>query len=167
MPEEWPELPYAAWKETCATLQLWTQIVGKTRLALTPWLNHSWHVTFDVHRARPRHPIDACGQPWIADRIRLHQSHPLAAREHRTDPAPCTAADERCGVLHRVLVVLVRTWGRCAHRRIAETRLRTPFRFATTPRMPPMIPTSPTGFGGSFSRLTRCFHIFERRSLER
>jgi len=29
-------------------LQLWTQIVGKTRLALTPWLNHSWHVTFDV-----------------------------------------------------------------------------------------------------------------------
>jgi hypothetical protein len=48
MPEEWPELPYAAWKETCATLQLWTQIVGKTRLALTPWLNHSWHVTFDV-----------------------------------------------------------------------------------------------------------------------
>jgi hypothetical protein len=48
MPEQWPELPFAAWKETCATLQLWMQIVGKTRLALTPWLNHSWHVTFDV-----------------------------------------------------------------------------------------------------------------------
>jgi len=41
----WPELPYAAWAETCATLHLWTQIVGKVRLALTPWLNHSWHVT--------------------------------------------------------------------------------------------------------------------------
>jgi len=46
--ERWPELPYAAWKDTCATLQLWTQIVGKTRLALTPWLNHSWHVTLYV-----------------------------------------------------------------------------------------------------------------------
>src|SRR5579862_2213471 len=46
--ERWPELPYAAWKETCTTLQLWTQIVGKTRLALTPWLNHSWHVTLYV-----------------------------------------------------------------------------------------------------------------------
>jgi len=46
--EAWPELPYAAWADTCATLQLWTQIVGKTRLALTPWLNHSWHVTFRV-----------------------------------------------------------------------------------------------------------------------
>ena len=44
----WPELPYAAWKDTCATLQLWTQIVGKVRLALTPWLNHSWHVTLRV-----------------------------------------------------------------------------------------------------------------------
>jgi hypothetical protein len=48
MQEQWPELPYGAWKDTCSTLQLWTQIVGKTRLALTPWLNHSWHVTFDI-----------------------------------------------------------------------------------------------------------------------
>lgn len=44
----WPELPYAAWKDTAATLQLWTQIVGKIRLTLTPWLNHSWHVTLYV-----------------------------------------------------------------------------------------------------------------------
>jgi hypothetical protein len=44
----WPELPYAAWQDTYATLHLWTQIVGKVRLALTPWLNHSWHVTLYV-----------------------------------------------------------------------------------------------------------------------
>jgi hypothetical protein len=37
----WPELPYKAWKDTRDTLHLWTQIVGKVRLALTPWLNHS------------------------------------------------------------------------------------------------------------------------------
>src|SRR6267143_5939448 len=42
--DQWPELPYAAWKDTCETLHLWTQIVGKIRLAQTPWLNHSWHV---------------------------------------------------------------------------------------------------------------------------
>jgi hypothetical protein len=41
---QWPELPYLAWKDTCDTLHLWTQIVGKIRLARTPWLNHSWHV---------------------------------------------------------------------------------------------------------------------------
>jgi hypothetical protein len=44
----WPALPYAPWKDTAATLQLWTQIVGKIRLARTPWLNHSWHVALYV-----------------------------------------------------------------------------------------------------------------------
>src|SRR5437763_130038 len=44
----WPELNYADWKETCATLHLWTQIAGKIRLTLTPWTNHSWHVTLYV-----------------------------------------------------------------------------------------------------------------------
>jgi len=46
--EAWPELSYAAWKETRDTLHLWTQVVGKVRLALAPWLNHSWHVPLYV-----------------------------------------------------------------------------------------------------------------------
>lgn len=41
----WPALPQAAWSDTCATLQLWMQIVGKIRLALTPPINHTWNVT--------------------------------------------------------------------------------------------------------------------------
>jgi Family of unknown function (DUF5996) len=44
----WPSLEYSAWRETCATLQLWTQIAGKIRLALGPWINHSWGVTLYV-----------------------------------------------------------------------------------------------------------------------
>ena len=40
----WPPLPYPDWQDTCATLQLWTQIVGKIRLALAPPVNHWWHV---------------------------------------------------------------------------------------------------------------------------
>lgn len=44
----WPELPTAAWRDTYATLQLWTQIVGKIRLTRSPWLNHSWHVALYV-----------------------------------------------------------------------------------------------------------------------
>src|ERR1039458_7750426 len=46
--QRWPELPYATWKDTRDTLHLWTQVVGKVRLALTPWLNHSWHVALYV-----------------------------------------------------------------------------------------------------------------------
>ena len=41
----WPSLPFAEWKDTASTLHMWTQIVGKIRLTLTPWTNHSWHVT--------------------------------------------------------------------------------------------------------------------------
>jgi hypothetical protein len=44
----WPELPTAAWRETYETLHMWTQIVGKIRLAREPWLNHSWHVALYV-----------------------------------------------------------------------------------------------------------------------
>ncbi len=44
----WPDLPFPAWRDTCDTLQLWTQIAGKVRLALTPRLNHWWNVTLTV-----------------------------------------------------------------------------------------------------------------------
>jgi hypothetical protein len=43
--ETWPALPQSAWSDTCTTLQLWMQMVGKIRLALTPPVNHTWNVT--------------------------------------------------------------------------------------------------------------------------
>ena len=43
-----PDLPLAAWSDTCDTLHLWTQIVGKVRIALTPLINHWWNATFFV-----------------------------------------------------------------------------------------------------------------------
>jgi hypothetical protein len=46
--ETWPELPLERWHDTCATLQMWTQIVGKICLALTPPLNHFWNIAFHV-----------------------------------------------------------------------------------------------------------------------
>ena len=46
--ERWPALPYDEWKNTAATLHMWTQIVGKIRMTQTPWVNHSWHVTLYV-----------------------------------------------------------------------------------------------------------------------
>jgi len=45
---QWPEISYDSWRETAITLQLWAQIVGKIRLAQTPWVNHGWHVAFYV-----------------------------------------------------------------------------------------------------------------------
>ena len=44
----WPALPLDGWAETCVTVHRWTQVIGKIRLACTPWINHSWHVTLYV-----------------------------------------------------------------------------------------------------------------------
>jgi hypothetical protein len=44
----WPDLPLAAWSETCDTLHLWTQIIGKVRIACTPLTNHWWNATLFV-----------------------------------------------------------------------------------------------------------------------
>jgi hypothetical protein len=45
---DWPDLPLADWADTCATLHLWTQIVGKIRLAHAPMVNHWWQVPLYV-----------------------------------------------------------------------------------------------------------------------
>src|ERR1700683_1745582 len=70
MPDDamWPPLPYSAWQPTCETLHLWTQVVGKIRLELTPWLNHSWHVTLYVTaRGLTTGPMPADGRPLQID----------------------------------------------------------------------------------------------------
>lgn len=46
--DDWPSLPFNEWRETCATLHMWTQVVGKVRLALAPHVNHWWQVPLYV-----------------------------------------------------------------------------------------------------------------------
>ncbi|NIR45018.1 MAG: hypothetical protein GWN99_20580, partial [Gemmatimonadetes bacterium] len=46
--QTWPSIPLEAWSDTLATLHMWMQIVGKVRLAQSPWINHSWHATLYV-----------------------------------------------------------------------------------------------------------------------
>src|ERR1019366_8034537 len=78
----WPELPTAAWRETYETLHLWTQIIGKIRLARAPWLNHSWHVALYVPaRGLTTSPIpDGAGSfqidlDFIDHALRISTSH--------------------------------------------------------------------------------------------
>src|SRR5688572_623025 len=44
----WPALPFAEWSDTCATLHMWTQVVGKIRMAKSPPVNHWWDVPLYV-----------------------------------------------------------------------------------------------------------------------
>ena len=82
----WPELEYASWRDTALTLQLWTQIVGKVRLALTPWLNHSWHVPLYVSaRGLTTGPVPA-GKEVVELEFDFHV-HQLLLRTSRGEEA--------------------------------------------------------------------------------
>jgi hypothetical protein len=66
--ETWPPLPLAAWRETQETLHLWTQIVGKVKLALTPFLNEWWNVAFSLTpRGWTTGPIPAGEEVFAVD----------------------------------------------------------------------------------------------------
>jgi hypothetical protein len=99
----WPDLPYAGWRDTAATLQLWTQIVGKVRLRLTPWLNHGWHVPLYVTaRGLGTSPIPVGNEIMEIEFDFI--SHCLLVRtswgEDRTIPLePQTVADFHRGVM--------------------------------------------------------------------
>src|SRR4029450_10432132 len=86
--EAWPSLPLEAWSDTCATLHMWTQIVGKIRLTQSPWINHSWHVTLYVTaRGLTTSPIPSGSRSaWInvARRVSLY----VPERGLTTSPIP-------------------------------------------------------------------------------
>jgi len=65
---EWPELPHTEWADTLETLHMWTQIVGKVRMELSPWVNHSWSVTLYVtSRGLTTSPIPYGGRTFEID----------------------------------------------------------------------------------------------------
>ena len=101
----WPELEWEAWKDTCDTLHMWTQIVGKTRLALTPLQNHWWNVPLYVS-ARG---LTTSAMPWRGDVLEVEFDfceHVLELRlgqgeracEVRAGAAPAVGGGFLCGV---------------------------------------------------------------------
>jgi len=87
MPNEtWPALSYADWAQTCRTLHLWSQIVGKVRLARTPWLNHSWQTPLYLSaRGLTTGPIAHEGRvldlefDFVDQRLHIRTDGPVAA----------------------------------------------------------------------------------------
>ena len=113
----WPELPLAAWKDTYATLHMWTQIVGKIRLALSPNINHWWGCAFYV-TARG---LTTSAIPYEQGLFEIHfdfVAHSLQIQTSRGESSsfrlmPRTVADfyeELQGALH-FLGIDVKIWG--------------------------------------------------------
>src|SRR6202008_714350 len=109
--DTWPDLTYEASRETTATLHLWTQIVGKVRLGLAPWVNHSWQVPLYVTaRGLTTSPMPHAGEILELEFDFVH--HRLLGRTSRAEKPtfalePHTVADfyARVGSLLRELGV--------------------------------------------------------------
>jgi hypothetical protein len=103
----WPELPFEAWKDTCATLHLWTQIVGKVRLAKAPMINHWWQVPLYVTcRGLTTSPIPyESGRSFQIDFDFIDHRLIIAVSDGRVDTlplAPCSVADFYVNVMDRL-----------------------------------------------------------------
>lgn len=104
--QNWPALTFDDWKDTCATLHLWTQVVGKIRLAQAPMMNHWWQVPLYVtprglttssmpHGARTfRIDFD-----FIDHRLRIEASD---GRLEAMSLAPCSVAEFHAELMGRL-----------------------------------------------------------------
>ena len=124
----WPELPYAAWRDTAATLQLWTQIVGKVRLALTPWMNHGWQVTLYVTaRGLGTSPI-----PFGAEIFEIEFdfiSHCLVARTSAGNEAVFALEPQSVAAFYRRVSALLKEIGVAVHINEMPNEFPNPIRF--------------------------------------
>jgi len=76
----WPELPLESWRDTCATLHMWTQIVGKICLELTPRVNHFWNIAFQVCSRGLATPAMPCGDQRTLNMTFDFLGHELVAK---------------------------------------------------------------------------------------
>jgi len=114
--DSWPALAYADWQDSCDTLHLWTQVVGKVKLALNPLANHWWGIVLTVSaRGLTTGPMPYRGRALQIDfdfcshQLVLHTSD---AREQRIKLAPMPTADFYAAVMAglRALDVEVAIW---------------------------------------------------------
>jgi hypothetical protein len=128
-PTVWPDLPYSDWRETATTLQLWTQIVGKVRLSLTPWLNHGWHVPLYVSvRGLSTSPIPVDDEILEIefDFIR----HCLVARTSRGEELTLPLEPQTVADFYRRVIELLRRVGVAVSIRQTPNEVPDPIRFS-------------------------------------
>ena len=127
--ELWPDIPYEPWRETCSALHLYTQVVGKYRLAHTPWINHSWHATLYVAaRGFTTSPIpDAPGTVEIVFDLLEHRLIGSASDGRTASFAlgPMSVAE-----FHAQFLDLIRSLGGTPHFHGRPNEVPEPVRFA-------------------------------------
>ena len=154
----WPALRYAAWKDTCATVHLWTQIVGKIRLAQHAVAQPLLARDALRHRARPHHLADPLRQRVVRDRVRLHRprASTIATSDGARAQVALRAADRSRTFYAAVMAALAELGIAVAINELPnEIAGRDPLR-PRHARTPPTTPTARSASGACSCRPTAC-----------
>ena len=162
--DTWPGLEYDGWKDTLATLHLWTQIVGKVRLAASPWINHSWQATLYVTPVGLTTSTIRQGSRAFDMAFDFHR-HELVVRTdggHRRVTAlrPMTVAE-----FHATVVEHLDSLGLDSRFHGAPNELPEPIPFAEDQVHGSYDPAAVTRFSGALNQAARVFTEFRSRFL--
>ena len=125
----WPDLTYSTWRETAVTLQLWTQIVGKIRLALTPWVNHSWQVPLYVTaRGLGTSPIPIGAEIFEIELDFI--GHRLAVRTSEGDERSVALKPQTVADFYGAVIELLKNMGLAVAIRETPNEIPNPIRFS-------------------------------------
>jgi hypothetical protein len=114
--DEWPSLPFSEWRDTCGTLHMWTQVIGKIRLAQAPLINHWWQVPLYVtSRGLTTSPIPYGARTFQMDFDFIDHRLTITTSDGATESfalRPCTVADFYGEVMQRLkaLGLDIRIW---------------------------------------------------------
>jgi len=155
----WPDLPYNGWRETAATLQLWTQIVGKVRLTLTPWLNHGWQVPLYVTaRGLGTSPIPAGSE--ILEIEFDFISHRLIVRTSRGENRDLSLEPQTVADFYRCVIDLLNSIGVAVAIHEMPNEVPNPIRFSRDRTHSSYDPAAAHSFWRALVQAERVFKLF-------
>ncbi len=160
----WPDLPYARWRETAATLQLWTQIVGKVRLTLTPWLNHGWQVPLYVTaRGLGTSPMPVGTEILEIEFDFVNQR--LVARSSRGDERSLPLEPQTVADFHHHLIDLLNGMGVAVVIHEMPNEVSNPIRFSQDRTHAAYDPAAAHRFWRALMQVDRIFKLFRTSFL--
>ena len=155
----WPQIPYEAWRDTCANLQLRTQIVGKIRLALTPWMNHSWHVTLlPTERGLTTGPIPYAERSFRIDFDFL--SHRILISSSHGEQRSLALVDQTIADFYAELFAVLTELGIKVRINAVPNEMPDPIPFAEDRKHRAYDPAAVTRFWQALAQVTRVFQHF-------
>jgi Family of unknown function (DUF5996) len=155
----WPDLEYRSWRDTAQTLQLWTQIVGKFRLKLTPWLNHGWQVPlYLTARGLGTSPIPV-GNELVEIEFDF-LAHRLVARSSRGDEGSFALAPQTVAEFHRQTVDLLGSLGVAVKINEMPNEVPSPIRFSRDRRHKSYDAAAAHRFWRALIQADRVFKLF-------